>query len=98
MFLLQKIIAGDLELVQTVKREADEIQKRQDLLDNQMTEIKKDRASLDEKKKAAEKAIEKLTGDVYKAVGKSVISKFLWIVGASAVGAWLWMKKMGLVP
>ena len=48
--------------------------------------------------KAAEKAIEKLTGDVYKAVGKSVISKFLWIVGASAVGAWLWMKKMGLVP
>ena len=48
--------------------------------------------------KAAEKAIEKLTGDVYKAVGKSVVSKFLWIVGASAVGVWIWAKKNGLVP
>ena len=48
--------------------------------------------------KAAEKAIEKLTGDVYKAVGKSVVSKFLWIVGASAVGVWIWVKKAGLVP
>ena len=48
--------------------------------------------------KAADKAIEKLTGDVYKAVGKSVVSKFLWIVGASAVGVWIWAKKNGLVP
>lgn len=47
--------------------------------------------------KAAEKAIEKLTGDVYKAVGKSVVSKFLWIVGASAVGVWIWAKKAGIV-
>lgn len=48
--------------------------------------------------KAAEKAIEKLTGDVYKAVGKSIVSKFLWIVGASAVGVWIWARKNGLVP
>ena len=48
--------------------------------------------------KAAAKAIEKLTGDVYKAVGKLVVSKFLWIVGASAVGVWIWAKKNGLVP
>lgn len=48
--------------------------------------------------KAAEKAIEKLTGDVYKAVGKSVVSKFLWIVGALSVGAYLWLKKTGIVP
>ena len=67
MFLLQKIIAGDLELVQTVKREADEIQKRQDLLDKQMAEIKKDRASLDEKKVAAEKAREERAQLLFKA-------------------------------
>lgn len=67
MFLLQKIIAGDLELVQTVKKEADEIQKRQDLLDNQMAEIKKDKASLDEKKKAAEKAREERAQLLFKA-------------------------------
>ena len=48
--------------------------------------------------KAAEKAIEKLTGDVYKAVGKSVISKFMWIVGASAICVWIWAKKNGLIP
>ena len=48
--------------------------------------------------KAAAKAIENLTGDVYKAVGKSIVSKFLWIVGASAVGVWIWAKKNGLVP
>lgn len=48
--------------------------------------------------KAAEKAIEKLTGDVYKAVGKGVVSKLLWIVGACAIGFWLWIKKQGLVP
>jgi murein DD-endopeptidase MepM/ murein hydrolase activator NlpD len=67
MFLLQKIIAGDLELVQTVKREADEIQKRQDQLDKQMAEIKKDRASLEEKKKDAEKAREERAQLLYKA-------------------------------
>lgn len=48
--------------------------------------------------KAAEKAIEKLTSYVYKAVGKSVVSKFLWIVGALAVGVWIWAEKNGLVP
>lgn len=47
--------------------------------------------------KAAEKAIEKLTGDVYKAVGKTVISRLLWIVGSLMVGGWLYMKKTGLI-
>lgn len=47
--------------------------------------------------KAAEKAIEKLTGDVYKAVGKSVIQKLFWIVGAISVGAYLYLKKIGVV-
>lgn len=48
--------------------------------------------------KAAEKAIEKLTGDVYKAVGRSVISKFVWVVGASVCAFWLWAKGKGLIP
>lgn len=48
-------------------------------------------------KKAAEKAIERLTGDVYKAVGKSVVEKLFYIVGALAVGGWLWLKKTGIV-
>lgn len=47
--------------------------------------------------KAAEKAIERLTGEVYKAVGKSVIEKAIWIIGAISVGAWLYLKKIGIV-
>lgn len=47
--------------------------------------------------KAAEKAIEKLTGDVYKAVGKSVVQKLVWIVGAITVGGYLYLKKIGVL-
>lgn len=47
--------------------------------------------------KAAEKAIEKLTSHVYQEVGKSVVSKLLYIVGACAIGIWLFLKSKGLV-
>ena len=47
--------------------------------------------------KAAEKAIEKLTGDVYKAVGKSVVQKMVWILGAITVGGYLYLKKVGVL-
>ena len=47
--------------------------------------------------KAAEKAIEKLTGDVYKAVGKSVVQKLVWILGAITVGGYLYLKKVGVL-
>lgn len=47
--------------------------------------------------KAAEKAIEKLTGDVYKAVGKSVVQKMVWILGAITVGGYLYLKKVGVI-
>ena len=44
------------------------------------------------------RAIEKMTGDIYKAVGKSVLTRFAWVVGASVVGFWLWAKGKGLIP
>lgn len=46
--------------------------------------------------KAAEKAIVKLTSHVYQEVGKSVVSKMLYIIGACAVGLWLFLKSKGL--
>ncbi|MGI6263780.1 MAG: murein hydrolase activator EnvC family protein, partial [Succiniclasticum sp.] len=55
MYLLQKIIRSDLNLVETVQKEAAEIEARQKELDAQMEDIKKDRAALEEKKAAAEK-------------------------------------------
>lgn len=47
--------------------------------------------------KAAAKAIEKLTSHVYQEVGKSVVSKLFYIVGACAIGIWLWLKSKGIV-
>ena len=47
--------------------------------------------------RAAEKAIEKLTKHVYQEVGKSVVSKFVYIVGACSVGLYLWLKSKGVI-
>ena len=47
--------------------------------------------------RAAEKAMEKLTGHIYQEVGKGVVSKLFYIVGASAIGMWLWLKSKNLV-
>ena len=47
--------------------------------------------------KAAEKAIEKLTNHVYQEIGRSVISKFVYIVGTCSVGLYLWLKSKGVI-
>ncbi len=67
MYLLQKIVQSDLDLVATVRREADAIQKRQDRLDSQMKEIQKDRADLEKKKADAEQMKEQRARLLYKA-------------------------------
>lgn len=47
--------------------------------------------------KAAEKAVEKMTAGVYKAVGKSVVEKFLYLLGASTIGLYLYLKSQGIL-
>ena len=47
--------------------------------------------------RAAEKAIEKLTSHVYQEVGKSVVSKFVYIVGALTLALYLWARSKGLI-
>jgi len=47
--------------------------------------------------RAADKAMEKLTGHIYQEVGKGVISKLFWLVGACAIGLWLWLKAKNLI-
>lgn len=47
--------------------------------------------------RAAEKAVAKLTDHVYREVGKSVVQKFVWIVGALAVGLFIWAKSQGFI-
>lgn len=47
--------------------------------------------------RAAEKAVAKLTDQVYREVGRGVVSKFVWIVGALVVALFLWAKTQGYV-
>lgn len=47
--------------------------------------------------KAAEKAIAKLTNQIYMEVGKGVVKKALYLLGAFIVGAGLWAKSKGLI-
>ena len=47
--------------------------------------------------KAAEKAVEKMKDEFFQSVGKTVVQKILWLVGAGAIGAWMWAKQHGLI-
>jgi len=48
--------------------------------------------------RAAEKAVKKMTDQVYKAVGKSVLQKLFYITGAIAVAGYFWLQSKGLLP
>ncbi len=47
--------------------------------------------------RAAEKAVAKLTDHVYREVGRGVVQRFVWIVGALAVGLFIWAKSQGFI-
>ena len=47
--------------------------------------------------KAAEKAVEKMTNQIYLEVGKGVVKKALYIIGAFIVGAGIWAKAKGWI-
>lgn len=48
--------------------------------------------------RAAEKAVKKMTDEVYKTVGKGVIEKLLYITGALAVALYFWLQSKGVIP
>ena len=47
--------------------------------------------------RAAEKAVEKMTNQIYLEVGKGVVKKALYMLGALVVGAGLWAKAKGWI-
>lgn len=47
--------------------------------------------------RAAEKAIQKVTDHIYKEVGRGVLQKLAYAIGACVVGLALWLKAKGLV-
>jgi len=46
---------------------------------------------------AAERAVAKITDHVYRQVGKSLISKLIWVVGALGTAVYLWLQSRGVV-
>lgn len=48
--------------------------------------------------KAAEKAVAKITAHVYQNVGKSVLEKMFWVVGAVAIMLYFWLSSKGVKP
>lgn len=47
--------------------------------------------------KAAEKAVAKMTANVYQSVGKNVIGKLFWIIGISAVALYAFLSSKGMI-
>lgn len=47
--------------------------------------------------RAANKAVAKLTDQVYREVGKNVVQKFIYVVGAISVALFLWLQTKGLI-
>lgn len=47
--------------------------------------------------RAAELAVEKMTQSAYQAVGRSVVEKFIWIVGLCTTGAMVWAVGKGYI-
>jgi hypothetical protein len=45
----------------------------------------------------AERAAEKALESVYAQIGKSVVTKVLWLVGAASLAVFAWMRSKGLV-
>lgn len=46
--------------------------------------------------KAADRAVKKLTDQVYREVGRGVLARFAWLVGAAAIGVYLWLDTKGV--
>ena len=47
--------------------------------------------------KAAEKAVAKMTTMVYREVGRTIVHRFFWIVGLSAVGLYVYLQQRGII-
>ncbi len=47
--------------------------------------------------KAAEKAVAKMTANLYQDIGKGVVAKLTWLVGVIVVGLYFWLQSKGII-
>lgn len=48
--------------------------------------------------RASDRAVEKLTNQVYREIGRTILQKAIWILGAIGAGAYLWLNNHGYTP
>ena len=78
MYLLQKLISSDVELLQNIQQATAEIQKRQNLLDEEQKELLHTKSILDNKKQSVEQAREERAYLLYQAQEKEQESLAEW--------------------
>lgn len=47
--------------------------------------------------RAAEEAVKKLTANIYQEIGRGVLSKLLYVLGALMIGVYIWARQKGIV-
>ena len=47
--------------------------------------------------RAADRAVEKITSQIYREIGRTVLQKLIWVVGAVAIGAYMYMQSQGML-
>lgn len=47
--------------------------------------------------KAATRAMQKMSDEMFKAVGKNVVQKLFWLIGMASVGVYLWLQSRGYI-
>jgi tetrahydromethanopterin S-methyltransferase subunit G len=47
--------------------------------------------------RAATRAVEKITTEVYANVGKAVVTRFIWLLGSLAIGIAIWAASKGYI-
>ena len=47
--------------------------------------------------RAAEKAIERMTAQIYQEIGKGLVRKFVYVLGAGATALFIYLKQSGIL-
>lgn len=47
--------------------------------------------------RASDKAVEKITSHVYQEIGRTILQKAIWVLGAIGAGLYLWLGNHGYI-
>jgi len=47
--------------------------------------------------RASDRAVEKITNQVYREIGRTLLQKFVWVLGALGIGAYIYLQQHGFI-